>query len=204
MIDVINELARFFEVSEPAIQGAGTVVVILTALFGLLYCFAGYRSVKAITTAVGFFIGLLGGYILTGEFQFSSPLPVIMPLLVGVVFAVLNFFLFRLSVFVAVFFVTSSVVSSLLLNYVQLDELIGFVIALAAGLIFAILAVIFLKPVIIVTTGLMGGLLFADQIFSYLIQVRWNAQTETLVRLGTGLILGVIGIICQFVSTRKD
>ena len=27
---------------------------------------------------------------------------------------------------------------------------------------------------------------------------------ETLVRLGTGLILGVIGIICQFVSTRKD
>ena len=177
MIDVINELARFFEVSEPAIQGAGTVVVILTALFGLLYCFAGYRSVKAITTAVGFFIGLLVGYVLTGEFQFSSPLPVIMPILVGVVFAVLNFFLFRLSVFV---------------------------IALAAGLIFAILAVIFLKPVIIVTTGLMGGLLFADQIFSYLIQVRWNAQTETLVRLGTGLILGVIGIICQFVSTRKD
>ena len=71
-----------------------------------------------------------------------------------------------------------------------------------AGLVFAILAVIFVKPVVIIMTALMGGLLFADQIFEYLVQVRWDPQLETLIRLGTGAGLGLIGIIFQFVTTR--
>ena len=126
-----------------------------------------------------------------------------MPVLAGVVVALLNFFLYKLGVFIAVFFVTMSVTASLLLTYVKLEENVALIIGLAAGLVFAILAVIFVKPVIIIMTAFMGGLLFADQIFEYLVQVRWDSQMETLARLGTGAGLGLIGMIFQFVTTRK-
>lgn len=203
MINLLNQFAEFLQMTTPEAQGVQAAIIIGSAILGLLYCFFGYRSVRLITAIVGFLLGFVGGTAASVHLNLTSPLDIVVPVLAGVVVALLNFFLYKLGVFVAVFFVTMSVTASLLLTYVKLEENVALIIGLAAGLVFAILAVIFVKPVIIIMTAFMGGLLFADQIFEYLVQVRWDSQMETLARLGTGAGLGLIGMIFQFVTTRK-
>ena len=202
MINLLNQLAEFLQMTTPEAQGIQAAIIIGAAVLGLVYCFFGYRSIRLITAIVGFMIGLVAGIIVAVNLELTQPLDIVVPLAIGVVLALLNFFLYKLGMFVAVFFVTMSVTTSLLLAYVSLEENVSLIIGLAAGLVFAILAVIFVKPVVIIMTALMGGLLFADQIFEYLVQVRWDPQLETLIRLGTGAGLGLIGIIFQFVTTR--
>jgi hypothetical protein len=78
------------------------------------------------------------------------------------------------------------------------------IVALVVGIIFAILAAVYLRTMIIVATALSGGFILANELFENLIRIQWSPTVETIVRLSTGLGLAVIGMVYQFHTAPKE
>ncbi|MDO4620529.1 MAG: DUF4203 domain-containing protein [Lachnospiraceae bacterium] len=202
-MEMINEVAAKYGamLAQPSLLLTG--VIIGTAILGLIYCFFGYKVIRGLAALIGFAAGASIGLVVVSVYSFEFPVSLIIPIAAGLVLALIAFFLYKLGVFAAVFAAAFSVTISLLQSYIRLDDEIAALIALAAALVCAILSVIFLRPVVIILTALIGGMMFADELFEYLIQIRWDAQMEMLIRLGAGIVLGLIGMIFQFVTTRN-
>lgn len=179
-----------------------TALLIVTALFGLIYCFFGFKLMRFLSTLVGFLIGITVGQIVQQNAQFAPPLDLIVPIAAGVLFAILGFFLFRIGIFFVVLLGVFSIVMSLLTEYTKLDATVVAIVAIVIAVILSVLSVVYLRPMVIISTALSGGMTFANELFENVVHIRWDAQIETIVRLGVGLLLALIGMIYQFRTTR--
>jgi hypothetical protein len=181
-----------------------TAGIIFSVILGFIYCFLGYKAMRFVTTLVGFALGLSIGYVVAQVAHLTSPLDIIVPIAGGIVFALLGFFLYRIGIFFAVFLAVFGITVSLLKEYTRLDETVVLIVALVVGVILAILSVVYLRPLVIVSTAISGGMILANEIYENLVHVRWSADLETMIRLGTGLLLALIGMIYQFRTTRGE
>lgn len=204
--EMVNDLTAKAGVSDirvPDYPWVPTALIIITLILGIVYCFFGFKAVKFLSTLVGFCIGLGIGYAIASTAKLEQPLTLVVPIIGAVMFAILGFFLYRIGVFLVVLLAVSSIASSLLLEYTKLDETVVMIAALVVGVILSILCVVYLRPIVIISTALAGGLMFSNELFENLIKVRWSPQVETIVRLGVGVILALIGMIYQFQSTKN-
>lgn len=186
-------------IPQPGVRAA---LLIIAGIFAIVYCFYGYRVLRGICAVLGFITGAAAGYTVSQNLGLQSPVDLAVILAAGVVLALLMYFLYRFGVFVTVMLVGAALVFSELTGRgVVNDEVICLIIALIAGIVLAVLSVIFLRPVIIIITSLTGGLLLSDILFKYLIQVRWSEQMALIIPLAAGIVIGLIGMLCQFRSS---
>ena len=180
------------------------VSIAVAVALGSIYCFFGYRAMRVIAALVGFAAGVLIGDGIARAAEFKFPLDLVMVIAGGVLLAVLGFFLFRVFMFIAVFLSVFSITMSLIVEYTKLDSMVILIVALVVGVIFAILAAVYLRTMIIVATALSGGFILANELFENLIRIQWSSSVETIVRLSTGLGLAAVGMIYQFHTAPKE
>ncbi len=203
MTNILNQLNNW--VTSPAADSpiVRYVGIVLLTLFGIIYCLYGFKLVRVISTMIGAGIGCLVGYEIASFTKLEFPVNAIVIAVAAIIFGLLGFFLLKLGIFLSVFVGMFSVVLSLLTEYMNFDKVVVAIIALVAGLVFAILSVVYHRPLIIISTAVIGGMMFANEVFEHLVQIRWDNQIEMYARLGTGAFLALVGIIFQFLKTRN-
>ena len=176
--------------------------IIISIVFGIIYCFLGYKAMRVLATLAGIGIGYIIGSAIVQAAHITTPVDLVIIIGASVIFGLLGFFLYRIGVFLVVLLGGFGISSALLAKYTKLDETVVLIIALVIGVILGILSVVYLRPIVIISTALSGGLTVSNELFENLIKVRWSPEAETLVRLGCGLIIGIIGMLYQFKTTR--
>ena len=202
MNEILNEINSYLNVDLLTKDSTVLATVIVTAVIAIIYCFFGYKCIRFIAAVIGLIAGAAAGRIIVQNMNLTHPVSTAVIIGAAVVCALLGALLYRFGIFLIVFLGIWGIAYTVITDYTALDKVFAVIISLAIGVVFAILAAIYARPVVIVMTALEGGLIFSDLLFDYLVHIRWSTQMESLVRLATGLLLAVIGIIYQFASTR--
>ena len=202
MNEILNEINSYLNVDLLTKDSTVLATVIVTAVIAIIYCFFGYKCIRFIAAVIGLIAGAAAGRIIVQNMNLTHPVSTAVIIGAAVVCALLGALLYRFGIFLIVFLGIWGIAYTVITDYTSLDKVFAVIISLAIGVVFAILAAIYARPVVIVMTALEGGLIFSDLLFDYLVHIRWSTQMESLVRLATGLLLAVIGIIYQFASTR--
>lgn len=198
-MDELIEALETAENIEELISGHGgglvTFVLVVTLLVGLLNCFLGYKLFKimvsltfgAILAAFGAALG--AAYIESTFFFYVFTIGFFaLGLWLGYKFYKAGLFLYLL--------VMSAVVSMAIFStFMDLDSGAPLFLAAILGLVVAILGVVFVKPVVIVMTGLNGGV-NAGTALAGLLSLPSMAMVF-------GAVLAVLGIIAQFMLEKK-
>ncbi|MBQ8350899.1 MAG: hypothetical protein IJY20_02495 [Clostridia bacterium] len=190
-------------------------LLLITALIAALVAFYGYRALHFSILLGGF----LGGWSISsaiyawiaglGLLTSLEPIPVYVPYIIFAVFGGIAAFIamriIRFGIFLATTAATYFFLNSLPSLNTMIDQLITedldakymlarFVVALVVGS----LALIMTRPVIIITTGLAGGMITA---IALMVAVEQTANVN--LELVIGLIIATIGIIVQFTTRRR-
>lgn len=171
------------------------LLLILGILAGVAQCFFGFKLKKLWTAIVGaLFFGLTGAAI---SIAAGLPDAAVIGITAGaaVVGGLLGYFLWIAGIFIRVLFVVATVTYVVCMSY-DLKTL-SLIIAMAAGLIMAILAVAFVKPIVIIYTSFLGGMMVAKNICSLIKQEQWYLP------LIIGGVLAVAGIVVQVMTNRR-
>lgn len=169
----------------------------VSAVIAVLNCFLGYRLLKLWVTLVGFVIGAVIGYFATVEYVNNIGIAILTGLLGGMLIGFLAFRVYLLGVFLISFVLVFSMFLRIQADSETLMLLVlggGLIVALAVG----IAAVKFVRPAVIIITGISGGLGAASDFLMLM------KDKEPVHVLGAGVILAVSGILVQFLTTRKE
>lgn len=177
-----------------------TIILILSIVFSLVACFFGYKLLKIWTILIGFVLGLVIGGVLTYYFSKQNLLlTIIIALIVGIVLGILAFALYKVGVFILAayegYLIVTNVISAL---WPSGSHIIVTIIAVIIAIAVGILAVRFIRPVIIIETALSGGASIASLLIQH--QIFQNP----LIPLGIFVVIAVAGIITQFSTTHED
>lgn len=165
-----------------------------SVVIGLLICFFGLKLVKVLSALVGFVLGAGIGAAAGLMFGLNGPAFAGVVLGAGIVFGVISWFLYKFGVFLLVFVETAG----LILGIGGMEQVPVVVAAVVAGLLLAILAVRFIEPIVIVITGISGGLGAGSSAAQLM-----GLAAGTWTGLALGLVVAVIGIGVQFMMHSR-
>lgn len=201
---MIDFLTDYFSSFQPHSQAEFTIFLVISMIFSALSIFLGYKLTRLWSTLIGAGIGFIAGFIIGETIWETSGAGFIAGIVLAVILGAISFFIYKAGVFImcasmAFTFVYPGL--SVLINIQALSLVLSIVIAIIAGVV----AIIFLRPFIIVTTAIGGSFEFAQSLFSL-----FPAATQSSLLFGlswpillVGSILSVLGIIVQFVTTKK-
>ncbi len=129
-------------------------ILIVSAIIGLLICFAGLKVAKVITAVIGFLVGTGIGAGAAAAIGAEKITFAIVVLACGTVLAALSFFVYRVGAFFTAFFGSVGVLGMI----VSPSSVPVVVIILVVSLILGILAAVFIEPIIVVITAVAGGM----------------------------------------------
>lgn len=166
------------------------IEALIAILLGLLFCFGGYKVQKFLITVVWFLIGFQVVKLIGPIFISNSDTLLIIELVGGFILASVGFKLEKLALFVTVAYLTFITVSPYITGFEKEINLIvqGVVSLIAGGL-----SILFIKPILIVATGISG----AGVIYQAL-PVIVNLDNQIL--LIAAIVIAVLGILVQFKS----
>jgi|GEM_PF-5971809 len=194
MEEIYNNLTNEFNIAKSDIGLKGTSA--LSGLFNLFLCFFGYRYHRFLIAVAGFIVGAEASYRMLVGVTMDSAAKMLIYIIAGLVCSLIAYSFYRLGVVVLVFAATYNIVLPLITNYVGTTY--SMYIAIVAGLLVGFIALRLMRPVIIIATGLSGGLnavsAFAA-IFGY---------TNSTVLLVVGIVVAVLGILYQFKNTVEQ
>jgi hypothetical protein len=181
----------------PNLTGLGMAGIIITMVIALLYSFFGYRFLKFFVAFIGFLAGLGIGYLIGVRVGANTAVTWILAFVFAIALGVVSFFIYKAGVFIVTFFAVLAMVF-------QLAEKLPApwppVIAFIAGLAAAILAVVFLRPVFIITSGLCGAMAFSQTLLTDML--KWQNDYSSVVIFVLGLAVGILAILFQFRTTK--
>lgn len=155
------------------------VLAIIAIIIGLLISFAGYKIQKSLITIVWFCIGyLLTTNILSNYIDVKNTI-IIISIIVGIIFGSIGFKLERFALFICIAYLTYKNIGGYITG---LDSNLIFMIEGAISLIVGGLSILFIKPILILITGITG----ANIIKYYL---------PTLISLSSNIILIIVVIV---------
>ncbi len=190
-------------------------ILLIVAVLALVVAVCGYRALHLAILLGGFSAGCILGYSIYGLLEGGgllasfAPIPAYVPFLVyvlsGILGAVLAVRIIRAGIFlvsaVSAFFFLSGlpffnqVVDLLITEDMAAKYLLSrLIVALLVGM----LSLIFTRPVLIITTGLGGGM-----VASICLMVALGQTSNTNFEMVIGLVLACIGIIVQFTPRRR-
>lgn len=175
------------------LQTITTGALLIGLILALLGCFFGYKMLKFWISLAGFIIGAAAGYAITYQMTSNSTYALIGTLAGAILVSFLSYKIYLVGVFLlaglGAYFVSAS--------YLPLEGIPLTAAAVVIGLVVAILAVIYMRPAIIVITGLQNGILAAGA----LAELMPLSNQSMTIPLGVGL--GMIGAAFQFMTTRS-
>ncbi|MCQ4022786.1 MULTISPECIES: TMEM198/TM7SF3 family protein [unclassified Ruminococcus] len=210
---MIEYLTNYFSAFQPQSQEQFTIFVVISMIFSALSIFLGYKLTKLWSTLAGGGIGFIGGYIIGSIIWNNSGAALICAIVLALILGALAFFIYKAGVFllcgVSVFLLTYSALST----FIDIP-ILTLILSIVAGIIAGVLSIILLRPFIIITTAISGSFGFAHSLFSLFPAstavpgLPTAAATAKFLGLSwpimlVGAVLSIIGIIVQFVSTKK-
>lgn len=198
LMDVGNELMNklggdsMAALEDAARASTGTLIGLL--IVGLLVCFFGLKLVKVLAAIQGFAVGCVIGGAVAAGFHMDGVTVAIVVLACGALIAALSFFLYRFGIFLLIFGNIFMISLSLILPQTTMMLAVCAAIAFVIGL----LAAIFVEPIVILSTGISGGM-SAGRAAAMLMGMSGN----TWVVLIIGIVLSIIGISVQFMLHSK-
>jgi len=153
-VDYSQILERYNSIVQ---SGDVTVLAIVLVIAGLA-AFLGYRLTKLWAAVIGFLAGTaIGNWIVT-KFLNNTLMQVLVEVIVGLLIGMLAFQIYLFGVFILCGGFGFLLSMLLLAQYVP-DQNKLLLISAAAFVVLGVLSVIFIKPVIIIATGIHGGIL---------------------------------------------
>lgn len=175
----------------------GSVITLILALIG---CFFGYKLSRLFMSITGFIAGAILGQMVASQFLhvegFASVLCII---LCGAIIAALAFWIYRIGIFILCFTLAFSAAGTLF----PFEGDIQFFVNIIAGLIVGVLAVKYMRPVIILTSAIVcgssaAGLLPGVTEYMGITTLSSMNSSATLT-----LALCILGIAVQFLTTKN-
>ncbi len=174
----------------PIILGIGVILF-------CLQCFFGYRIFKFLIGVQGFFLfGIIG--MALGYLSFSEELDLclIMGLIIGGLGALVAMELYEAGVFFQCFG-TGSIIGVLIGILMKLEMEQTAALAIVLGIIIGMVGVMFIKPLIILSTGFSGGM-------SLGCIIALSSDQDILIGVLTGIIVSMCGIFYQFYPDKQS
>lgn len=170
-----------------AVQAAAIII-------GLLIAFLGLKLIRVLSAIAGLAVGAGIGTAAAFGFHFSGSMIPVTILVCAVVVAILSAVVRKLGIFFVVFLYTSGIVMSF-----QIPQIMVWLIVCAvASLLMAVLSLIWTDPVVIVITGISGGL-SAGISAAALIGMNGSVWIGYVI----GAVLAIIGIWTQFMMQSR-
>lgn len=170
-------------------------ILVISLIVSILQCFFGYKLYKLWISLVSalIFAGIGVGIVTANGMSENA---IIGGAIAGAVLgALIGFFLWRVGFFLLVLSMVFLVVAGIC--FAQGMESLSIIIALAVGLICAILAMVLVKPILILYTGITGGFAAAESLL-VLFEIEWKYFIPLI-----GAVLTVAGVIVQFLTNRR-
>ncbi len=164
------------------------IIAIGAILLGAVLCTSGYKVQKFLITIAWFAIGFTLANVVCSYFELSKEIILIIEIIAGLILGCLGFKLEKLAILIAVAYLVYSTVGTYLTD---LDPNIALIAKVVISLIVGGLAVLFIRPILIIASSLYG----ANLIKLYLpaiISIPTNILTIII------FIFFVGGIIIQF------
>ena len=165
----------------------GTIIIV----FGLIQCFFGFKLFKLYLGIIGFLIAFIMGAVaevLIFEYSFF-----IFALICGAVGAWLSFKIYKASIFVCVFLITT--IAPVLIGIVTNNPFL-IVAGVILGIVTGAIGMKLVKPVLIFSTAIPGGIM-VFQGASYL----QGIESGVAILIGIGFCTG--GILYQFHANKN-
>ncbi|MGM9631263.1 TM7S3/TM198-like domain-containing protein [Butyricicoccus sp.] len=181
---------------------AAIPVKIVLLLLSLLFCFAGYRLLRAVSALNGVALGVALGICVTSLFSASMNdalgmiLTVLAMVVLGIVLGIVFFCWYPLGVFTACACVGAAVVYLPGLFIAQHAQAVFWLLLAGGAILFGVTGVLFLRPAGILATGLFGfsaAFVLTDMLFG----------RQGLSTLVIGLVLTIAGCAVQALTNRS-
>lgn len=188
VLSELGESSHVLTQTEIIVLAAAAVVGILIGMFGL-------RIVRFWAAFLGFLAGLAGGTYAASLAGLDAVYAWIPGLVLGIVLAVLGAKMYRFGVFITAWIAVSAVCQ----YAVRPSDWIWTAACAAAGLVFALFAIKFVKVITILATAVFGAAISGTSLY-YLLPLKWEWFHILLC-----VVLGAVGILVQilFVSGRR-
>ena len=171
---------------------------VIALVFALLGCFFGYKLSKVFMSITGFIIGLFIGQTVSSQLLHIEGFASVLCIIRGAVIAALALWIYRIGIFILCFTFAFSAAGTLF----SFEGDIQFFINIIAGLIVGVLAVKYMRPVIILTSAIVcgssaAGLLPGVAEYMGITNLSSMNSSATLT-----LALCILGIAVQFLTTK--
>ncbi len=182
----------------PALQGNTTVIGIIVIAVALILCFFGYKLLRLGVTIMGFAGGASNGAWLAGKMGANQAVTIILILVLGIALAILSFMIYKVGVFLMIFFMILAIGAVVIMA--TGSNTYSWIITLIVAVLVGILGVVLIRPVTILVDGLNGGLTAVATLFSL---IGLTGSTESMIAIIAGFVLGIVGIVVQFKTTKE-
>jgi len=159
----INQLAMYFENMSQSVRDIMPIVGIIICVYGILQCFVGYKLFKFWCGVVGLLIGaLIGDVIISSGVLTDVPGAYLIGLLIilflGLICAFVAYRAYMVGLFIYAFVAAFTFVFYLIAIVLSDAAIVALVIGAIAGLAMGVVAVLFRRFWIIVSTSFYGGI----------------------------------------------
>lgn len=180
------------ETASDVISTIITIASIITLLIGIAFCLWGYKIVRVLFAICGALLGSMLGSLFCTLVLESNDAMGLCAVIGAILGAVLLFKLYQVGVFLLAFCLGTFIIA--LVTSFSSDAM---PICLLVGVIVGVLAVIWIRPAIIISTSLSGGSTAATGL-CVLLGITDGSVTSVI-----ALALTIIGIVYQFKHTDK-
>ena len=206
MENLMKQLQEYFYNQFPIIEQNNLIVIITALVIALLYVFFGYKLLRVYISLLGFLIGFALGIVICAVFDLSNTTAVIVIICVcAVALAALGFWLYKAGLFVMILLSLFPIILSVVSEFTTVEPVFMWIGSILFALVLAILAMFFVRPVVIIVTAFSGGLSIANLIINSLLPEIAQVNTTDGARifmLIIGGVIAVLGIYFQFVTTK--
>ena len=206
MENLMQQLQEYFYNQFPIIEQNNLIVIITALVVALLYVFFGYKLLRVYISLLGFLIGLAIGVVICAVFDLQNTTVILVIICVcAVALAALGFWLYKAGLFVMILLSLFPVILSVVSDFATIKPVFMWIGSILFALILAILAMFFVRPVVIIVTAFSGGLSIANLVVNNLLPEIAQVNTTNGARifmLIIGGVIAVLGIYFQFMTTK--
>lgn len=164
--------------------------LVISIVAGIVLCIFGLKLMRVLSAVVGLLVGAGIGAAIVALAQLTGTISLVVILGCGIVMALLSFFLRRVGAFFSVF----CYISAGLMIVLPKDMKIFLIIVALIALILAILAAIYMEPLVITVSSVAGGLMAGPAIISLIgmDDKMWIGYIIAVVLAGLGLLVQLL------------
>lgn len=189
-MELMNLLTELTDSVASYVSGNEMTISIAVIVLAALTCFFGVKIFRIWMAVIGFFAGfVIGFYIPVNALQLSIGVGLIAGLILGIVLAIVSAKIYIVSVMFASWLFSVSA----LLGILQPKTWLWMLVCAGIGVIPAIISLKFAEPMVIIATGLFGGITAAAKGAELL------GFSEQIIVWIVGLVAACFGIMVQFI-----